>query len=123
MHERALVQSILRQIDDELQKRQLYKLCEVHLAVGEFSGIEPRLLEIALADLGLAHWPQPVALHCDLVPLTACCRACEREFPVERFHFACPACGGRQVDVIAGEDIHLVSLKAESIPELGYVST
>ncbi len=123
MHERALVQSILRQIDDELKSRRLHKLCEVRLAIGEFSGIEPRLLELAFNELIADVWPQPVALHCQVVSLTARCRACDQEFSVERFHFVCPGCGGRQVEVIAGEEISLVSLKAEPIPEPGYLST
>lgn len=123
MHERALAQSILRQIDDELQSRRLHKLCEVRLAVGEFSGIEPRLLEIALEELSAEHWPQPVALHCQVVSLAARCRACDQEFRVEGFRFVCPACGDRQLDVIAGDDIQLVSVKAEPILEPEQVSS
>lgn len=122
MHERGFVQSLLRQIDDELQRRRLRELSEVRLAVGEFSGIDPQLLQIAFGDLAAAHWPQSVAFHCDVVPLTARCRLCRREFQVEKFRFVCPGCGDQQVAVIAGEEIQLVSLKAEPIPEPGYVS-
>jgi hydrogenase nickel incorporation protein HypA/HybF len=117
VHERSLVKSLIRRIDEELRGRGLHRLAEVRLAIGEFAGVEPRLLSSAFDELAAIQWGTAPRLHCDVVPLTACCRACAGEFTVERFRFECPACGSRQVDVTAGEELQLVSLSAEPISQ------
>jgi hydrogenase nickel incorporation protein HypA/HybF len=114
MHERSLAQALIQQIDDELQTRRLCRLREVHLEIGEFAGVEPLLLESAFEELAANHWPAVVRLQWKSVPLTARCQNCVLEFRVERFRFVCPVCGHRQVDILAGEELKLVSLQAET---------
>ena len=115
MHERSLVQTLIHQIDDELQARGLRRLREVHLEIGEFAGVEPLLLESAFEEMTANHWPAAVRPQWKSVPLTARCQNCALEFHVARFRFVCPVCGHRQVDIIAGEELKLVSLQAESV--------
>ena len=115
MHERSLVQTLIEQIDDELARRGLQHLEEVRLEVGEFSGVEPLLMQVAFEELAAGHWPQPVRLIWSTTPLTARCLACRQEFEVERFRFICPACEHRQVEIVGGEDIRLVSVRAETV--------
>lgn len=110
MHERSLVARLVDQIDDELRDRRLSSLKEVRLEIGEFAGIEPSLLELAFQELSLNRWEQDVTLRLDIVPLTARCLACRHEFHVEQFRFICPECDHALVEVIAGEELRLVSL-------------
>lgn len=117
MHERSLALALIRQIEEELRRRHLRRLVEVRLSMGEFAGVEPRLLASAFEELAAAHWTPPPRLRCDIIPLRARCRACAVEFEVNRFRFACPACDSRQVDLTAGEELQLVSLQAESDPQ------
>jgi hydrogenase nickel incorporation protein HypA/HybF len=114
MHERSLAQALIQQIDDEIRTRALRRLREVHLEIGEFAGVEPRLLASAFEELATNHWPIAVQLQWKSVPLTARCRSCVQEFRVERFRFVCPVCGHRQVDITAGEEIKLVGLRADT---------
>lgn len=116
MHERSLVAYLIRQIDEELQSRGLTRLHEVRLEIGEFAGVEPILLQLAFEDMAANHWTGSVRLCWSTVPLTARCRQCVAEFAVEGFRFVCPHCSGRDVDVVAGEELKLVSLRAESTP-------
>lgn len=116
MHERSLVESLIRQIDEEVQRRGLGRLHGVHLEIGEFAGVESVLFESAFAELAADHWPGAVELTCRSISLTARCRRCLAEFVVERFRFVCPHCQGRELDVIAGEELKLVSLRAEAAP-------
>ncbi len=113
MHERSLVQTLIEQIDDELRQRGLKHLEEVRLEVGEFAGVEPQLMQLAFADLATDHWSQPVRLVWETKPLTARCQNCFQEFRVVRFRFRCPLCDHRQVEIVGGEGIRLVSLRAE----------
>lgn len=115
MHERSLALSLIRQIDDELRERGLHQLSEVRLAIGEFAGVEPALLASAFEELAAAHWESSPRLRLDIVPLTARCHACGQEFNVHRFRFVCPQCGSQQTETTAGEELQLVSVRAETL--------
>lgn len=122
MHERSLVNRLLEQVDDELCRRQISGLTAVRLEIGEFAGIEPTLVQMAFEELAADRWQCHVRLDLNVVPLTARCRQCLEEFHVERFRFVCPRCDHAGVDIIAGEELRLVSLTAnepaslESVP-------
>ena len=116
MHERSLVSRLIEQIEDELRIRQRGGLTAVRLEIGEFAGVEPSLLELAFQEMAADRWQRDVELRLDVVPLTARCQRCGEEFHVERFRFVCPKCDHAAVDVIAGEDLRLVSLTMDSIP-------
>lgn len=113
MHERTIVQTLIEQIDEELRRRMLAGLAEVRLEIGEFSGIEPALLELAFEEMAAVHWQRDVILDLQIVPLIARCHHCRSEFPVERFRFVCPACQGTAVEIIKGEELRLISLRVE----------
>lgn len=110
MHERSLVRQLIEQVEEELRNRHLGGLTAVHLDVGEFSGVEPSLIELAFQDMAVGQWPNEVRLIMNVIPLAARCRQCGEDFRVERFRFVCPHCEHAAVDVIAGEDMQLVSL-------------
>ncbi len=110
MHERSLVKQLIEQIEEELRDRHLSGLTAVHLDIGEFSGIEPSLIELAFQEMAVNRWPTEVRLVVNVIPLAARCRQCGEDFRVERFRFVCPHCDHGAVEVIAGEDIQLVSL-------------
>lgn len=119
MHERSLVNRLLEQIDDELCRRTISGLTAVRLEIGEFAGVEPSLVQIAFEELAAARWPSEVRLDLNVVPLTARCRKCLEEFHVERFRFVCPRCDHAGVDIIAGEELRLISLTANEAVTLG----
>jgi len=113
VHERSLVKSLINQVLDETHARGLGRIHGIHLQIGEFSGVEPRLVESAFREMALEQWETEVTLLVEVVPLTACCQACRDSFSVTGYRFACPRCGSGRVDVTAGEELRLVSLTAE----------
>lgn len=112
MHERSLVNTLIEQVKEAAKVRGLGRIHEIHLQIGEFSGVEPRLFESAFEEMAPACWDTEVHLTIEVVPLTAKCTICNDVFHVEGFCFICPQCGGK-VHVIAGEEMRLVSLGAE----------
>ena len=113
MHERSLVKGLIGQVLEAARTRCLGRLHEIQLRIGEFSGVEPRLVEIAFLEMRPEFWETEVRLSIDVVPLTAMCQSCHVEFAIQGFRFVCPACGSGQVSVISGEEMQLVSIKAE----------
>ncbi len=113
MHERSLVKTLIEQVLEEKRVRELGRIHEIQLQIGEFSGVEPRLVESAFAEMAPEVWDTEVRLTVEVIPLTATCRACGEAFHVEGFRFVCPRCGGGNVQVTAGEEMRLASVRAE----------
>lgn len=113
MHERSLVKGLIEQVLEEGRARGLGRIYEIYLQIGEFSGVEPMLLESAFAEMATEDWDYDVRLIIEVVPLMASCLACDDTFHVEGFRFLCPRCGGGNVQVTAGEEMRLVSVRAE----------
>jgi hydrogenase nickel incorporation protein HypA/HybF len=113
MHERSLVKALIEQVCEESRNRTLGRIHEIQLQIGEFSGVEPRLVESAFEEMSSGYWDSEVRLHVEVVPLTAKCRACDETFFVQSFCFICPKCESVHVNVIAGEEMRLVSVSAE----------
>jgi hydrogenase nickel incorporation protein HypA/HybF len=118
MHERGLVQGLLRQIQETVPAGAARSVCRVHLTLGAFAGVEPELLRWAFEELAPAVVDSACRLEITVVPLQARCAACQQAFAVEHFHFVCPVCDGERVTIIAGEELELtsVTLRAETAP-------
>jgi len=52
-------------------------------------------------------------LSVDVVLLTAHCQNCHENFSVQDFQFVCPQCGAKVVEIVSGEEMQLVSIRAE----------
>lgn len=114
MHERTLAGQLIDQIQRACRERRLERPVAARVILGEFSGVEPQLLEIAFSELVHERGLGPLNLVLEVVPLAARCTACDHEFAVSRFRFVCPCCGGSDVQIIRGEDLCLASLTIES---------
>ena len=114
MHERSLVKGLIEKVIEEGRNRRVGQIHEIRIEIGEFSGVEPLLVKSAFDEMAVEYWPTPVQLSIEVVPLTAICHVCESNFRVTDFRFFCPKCGGGEVTVTGGEELRLVSLRAEA---------
>jgi hydrogenase nickel incorporation protein HypA/HybF len=112
MHERSLVTALLRRAREEADRNALGPVRSVRVDVGAFCGVEPALVTSAFEELAPRLLGPDAALELRVTALRARCCSCDLEFPVERFRFSCPECGGG-ADAIAGEEFRLVSITAE----------
>jgi hydrogenase nickel incorporation protein HypA/HybF len=115
MHERSLVKGLIEQVVVEGGNRHLGQIHEILIEIGEFSGVEPVLVKSAFDEMAGEYWPTPVELLIEVIPLSAICQPCQSSFRVTDFRFVCPKCGGGEVKITAGEELRLVSLRAEAI--------
>ena len=121
MHERSLVRSLIAQVNEELRnrgltsdsQRTLTHLRGIRLEIGEFSGVEPSLIQLAFDEMAVETWGHAVELDLEIIPLTAECLPCKTRFRVEAFRFVCPDCHGTNVQIRSGEQMQLVSMDIE----------
>ena len=113
MHERSLVHALLCQVETLMRQQQADRVLNVHVSVGEFSGVEPDLFRSAFEDVVIDSPLRGAQLNLRQVPLQARCDRCARKFLVARFCFECPACQSKQVTILRGEDLMLESVTLE----------
>ena len=114
MHEISLVKALLCQIEDLVVQHRAKRVSCVKLTVGEFSGVEPDLLEMAFVQQSQNSTIAGASLSMTRRPLTGVCRSCSEEFPIVQFRFQCPGCGSADVQVSSGEELILESVTMET---------
>lgn len=115
MHETSLVQALFRQVETLAAAHPGRRVTAVRVHVGPLSGVEPLLLNEAYDRLAPHTVAADAQLLLELVPMTAMCNDCRREFTTDEPKFVCPHCGGRDVRVLAGDAVVLESISLEAI--------
>ncbi|QDT89978.1 hydrogenase maturation nickel metallochaperone HypA/HybF [Gimesia algae] len=113
MHERSLVQNLLKQVRQIVAEQGGGCVSEICVQAGDLSGVEPLLFAAAFEEMVPAVFSEECQLKLDLVPVTAVCAHCQHEFEVLDFQFHCPECQSGSVDVIQGDDLQLISITLE----------
>jgi hydrogenase nickel incorporation protein HypA/HybF len=114
LHERSLAEDIWRNVAQLLAGHGAARPVSMTLSVGEFAGVDPRLLVEATAEVLDEAGYTGVAIDVQTIPLQARCHSCDEGFDVQRFRFECPQCGGRDVAVERGEGLVLESVTLET---------
>jgi len=113
MHEMSLARTLLKQLEALCRQERAEKIAAIHLRVGEFSGVEPDLLQEACRQLSEGTCLDRAEVRLEIVPLAAHCTTCDDSFRVEQFAFECPRCRSRRVTVTEGEELRLESVTFE----------
>jgi hydrogenase nickel incorporation protein HypA/HybF len=113
MHEFSLVRALLEQIAQLASREHASRATGISLSVGEFSGVDADLLQLAFAQSSEGTMAQDATLTIRRVPLEARCPSCQTEFPVVGYRFQCPVCDASEVVVVRGEELILETVTLE----------
>lgn len=113
MHELGIATSILDIVTQRLQEEGLSRVKKVHLVVGEMSQVVPDALSFAWEAITKDTPAEGALLEIEERPIRARCHTCQQEFQVENFRFICPGCGGRETEMIAGDELFIEYLEAD----------
>ena len=113
MHERSLVQSLIRQVESILAEQGSATATEIEVSIGPLSGVEPALVQSAFDQLAPTSRVAEAQLVIHPSELTATCRRCTEKFVVESFRFRCPACRSPKVQITSGDEFQLLTITVE----------
>lgn len=111
MHEMSIAQSLIQIIREEMTRHNVGRLKSVRLQVGQLSAVVPESLSFCFAVMTEGTALEGTELIMDIVPLVGSCQNCGHRFEVENYVFECPACGGKQVDLLAGRELQLSEME------------
>lgn len=108
MHEASLCDALLDQVDAALAPHPGALVLGVHVALGELSGVDPELFQLAFDTLGPARHPR-AALTLTPVPARWRCPACGVDRATDA-PLQCAGCGG-PLRLVAGAELTLTRIE------------
>jgi hydrogenase nickel incorporation protein HypA/HybF len=113
VHELAIAESVVRIADRHADGRQVTK---VYLMVGHLRQVVPSALAFSFELVAQGTSVEGAELALEEVPVTGKCRACAAESRLNSFPLQCAACGGFDLEIVAGEELYVESLEMEEAP-------
>jgi hydrogenase nickel incorporation protein HypA/HybF len=114
MHELAVCQGLLRQVEQVAADHQATAVSRILLRVGGLSGVEPPLLERAFEIARMGTLAENARLEIEEGPVVVKCRECGGSSAVPVNRLLCTYCGDWRVEVTEGEELLLLSLELET---------
>ena len=114
MHELAICQSLMQQVNAIARERNARKVVSISLGIGPLAGVEAALLRHAFplasadsvaADAQLIIETSALIVHCDL---------CQRDSEACSNNLACQHCNNWQTTLVSGDELMLNSLELET---------
>jgi hydrogenase nickel incorporation protein HypA/HybF len=111
MHELAICQSLIAQVQGVARDKQAATVDRIVVTVGPLSGVEPELLQRAFEVAKFGTIAATAELVVQSGPVIVACRSCGAESTVPSNRLLCSACGNWRVRVISGEELLLSSVE------------
>jgi hydrogenase nickel incorporation protein HypA/HybF len=116
MHELALADAIVAIAVEHARGRRVAK---VEVQVGHLRQVVPSALAFAFELVADGTVVEGAELEIEVVAARVACRRCAAESRATEFPLVCADCGSLDVDVIAGDELHVEALELEHEPTAG----
>ena len=110
MHEMSIAQSIVEIVDDVVKGRA-DSVEKVFVEVGALVAVVPDSLEFCYDAITSGTPLEGSKLVIREIPIRVRCSDCERESEVESFVFRCPACDGRSLKMLSGNEFSVTEIE------------
>jgi hydrogenase nickel incorporation protein HypA/HybF len=113
MHELSITQSMLDLVLGEAEKAEAKSVAKINLVIGEMTGVVGQCVQFYFDFLSKGTAAQGAALAFKVVPTTAKCRKCGKNFELREFDWTCPHCQSNNMEIIAGKELFVESIEVE----------
>ncbi|MEG3439256.1 hydrogenase maturation nickel metallochaperone HypA [Pannus brasiliensis CCIBt3594] len=113
MHEVDMTRALIITVKDWWESQEEKpKIVRIHLAIGQFTCVEPASLAFAFEAQTRDTFLDGVELAIRETPLIAFCHPCQREYrPEIGLRYACPVCGAPMDDIRSGRELKIDRLE------------
>jgi hydrogenase nickel incorporation protein HypA/HybF len=114
VHELTITENILEIALRHADQASAGRVTDIYLVIGQLASIVDDSVQFywdMISDGTIAEGAQ---LHFDRRPAELLCQDCTNTYQPEAGELACPACGGRRVRVISGEEFRMEAIEVES---------
>jgi hydrogenase nickel incorporation protein HypA/HybF len=111
MHELAICQALLDEVERVARERQAERVAAVRVRCGALAGVEPDLLHRAYEVARAGTLAADAQLTIEESPVRVHCTRCGSESAARVQHLVCATCGDWHTRVIAGDELELMSVE------------
>jgi hydrogenase nickel incorporation protein HypA/HybF len=113
MHELAICQALMKQIQQVSDLHGSAAVCAVQLKIGALAGIEPELLKSAFSLVREGTCANSSVLEIEDLPIRIYCAKCDQENSALVNNLTCPLCKNWQTRLVSGDEMLLSSVDLE----------
>jgi len=117
MHEFAVCQDMLRQIETIAAEEQAAAVEVITVRIGPLSGIEPQLLSQAFPLAAAGTVAANAELIIEALPIKVKCQLCGAETEAKANRLICGQCGDYHTQLLSGDEMLLASLELLKEPQ------
>lgn len=117
MHEMGIANAVIEAVRAEAALHPEARFLKVGLRIGELAGVDPDALTFCFESLLRGTDLEPMALEIEPSPRRHRCPRCQGVFTVIEYETACPACGEKKTDCIAGDELEIAYLEMDEPEE------
>lgn len=113
MHEYSAIQKIIRTAELAAAENGAVRVSEVHLVIGDQSGIMPDSCRTYFKIIGQGTACEGAELVIEMIESKLLCGRCGAHFKRRAFTFTCPECGGEGEPTEEGREFYIKEITAE----------
>ena len=117
MHELAIRQSLMEQVESIAQERDARSVTSIVIGMGPLAGVEVQLLKNAYPIASAGTVAQDAELVIEHLPIKVRCTQCGSESDALPNKLTCKQCGDWRTTLISGDEMMLMSLELETHKE------
>ena len=107
MHELAVCQALMEQVESIALEEQADHVTAIHLGIGPLSGVEPRLLEQAFSIARAGSIAADAELVIASMPIQVSCSQRGRQSEALPNRLVCGHCGDWRTSLVSGDELQL----------------
>lgn len=113
MHELAICQSLMEQVESIAHERDAKRVTSITIGMGPLSGVEFQLLKNAYPIASAGTVAADAELVIEHLPIRVRCNQCGSESDALPNKLTCKQCGDWRTTLISGDEMMLMSLELE----------
>jgi len=117
MHELAICQSLMEQVESIAEERNASSVTSITIGMGPLAGVEVQLLKNAYPIASAGSVAQDAELIIEHLPIKVRCNECGAESDALPNKLTCKQCGDWRTTLISGDEMMLMSVELEKAKE------
>ena len=113
MHELAICQSLMDQVESIVAERNAQRVTSIVIAMGPLSGVEAALLKNAYPIARVGTVAENAELVIEYLPIRVKCSQCGAESDALPNKLICKQCGDWRTTLLSGDEMMLMSVELE----------
>ena len=110
MHELALTEGILKIVASEQEKNAFSRVLEIHLRIGEYSGVIPGCIEEFFPLVAKDTAAEGARFVMETVSASFVCSECGFQGKLQPHSACCPNCGSTAIRMTTGREFYVENL-------------